>query len=311
MSLPYDGLRDTDKEKKMSTAEDVKAVLEGRREFVFEVPGANAEAKVYFIGTPTGEDIRKADWEYSKVYNQAIIDGFLTQSQMTEILREKGIISDEYAEALETARVSLGAEIFKLEHMVTDVSDDEREAMAVEVGRLRDELFILNQKVNGPMANTCENLAEDARTDYITSRVVQLSDGSLVWEKHADYRNDENTGLVVRSRFEVMLWLQGLESNFLENTPEQKTLRSVALKRVEAEEEARLEEEEKEEKKTKTKRTRKAKVASRSKGTPDPVVVEDIELPALDEVVEEEAEKPKPTRKGRPKGSKNKPKTDE
>jgi hypothetical protein len=189
---------------------------------------------------------------------------------------------------------------------------------------LRDELFILNQKVNGPMANTCENLAEDARTDYITSRVVQLSDGSLVWESHSDYRNDDNTGLVVRARFEVMLWLQGLDSNFLENTPEQRTLREVSLKRVKAEEEARVEEEaearveEEAKEEKKTKRTQRAKVVSRGKGKPKPIV-EDIDLAAVvdeaaeaaeaPEVVEEVVEKPK--RKGRPKGSKNKPKTDE
>ena len=62
----------------MAKAEDVKEILDTRREFTLESP-AN-DINHYFIANPTGEDIRKADWQYSKIYNQAIVDGFLTQA---------------------------------------------------------------------------------------------------------------------------------------------------------------------------------------------------------------------------------------
>ncbi len=270
--------------------EDVKQavqdLLDSRREYTLETP--ENEILHFFIANPSGEDIRKADWQYSKVYNQAIVDEFLTQAQMLDLLQEKGIVSDEYTEKLETVRISLGAELFKLENLMDSSSPEEREASALEVARLRDELFQLNQRVNGPMANTCENLAEDARTDFLTSRIIQNKDTSKVWEDFDAYRNEDNTALSIKSRFEVMLWMQGLESNFLENTPEQSTLREIAKTRLEesiAEQTAIVEAEQE---------TPPAEEAP-AKAT------EDLELPE-----EPKAEEKPKKKKGRPKGSKNK-----
>lgn len=215
----------------MAKAEDVKDVLDGRREFIFEDEGS--EEIHYFIANPTGEDIRKADWQYSKVYNQAIVDEFLTQSQMLELLRQKGIVSDDYERLVDAVRIGLAAELFKLESIPDDEeSEGQKEAIAQEVARLRDELFQLNQRVQGPMGNTCENLAEDARIEFLTSRLIENKDRSKVWDTFVDYRNEENTTLAVKARFEVMLWMQGLDSNFLENTPERKALAEVAQLRM-------------------------------------------------------------------------------
>ncbi len=267
----------------------VQDILDSRREFTLETP--DNEILHFYIASPSGEDIRKADWQYSKVYNQAIVDEFLTQAQMLDLLREKGIVSDEYTDKLETVRINLGAELFRLENLMEEATPEEREVSALETARLRDELFQLNQRVNGPMANTCENLAEDARTDFLTSRIIQKKDNSKVWDDFNAYRNEDNTAMSIKCRFEVMLWMQGLESDFLENTPEQSTLRKIAqdrleeavaeqVKSAEAEEAPAKEVEEKE--------------------------VEELGLP--EESKAEEKPKPKPKRKGRPKGSKNKPK---
>ncbi len=263
--------------------EAVQDVLDSRREFVIEQE--EGELKSYFIAAPGGEDIRKADWQYSKVYNQAIIDGFLTAAQMTELLTEKGIISDDYTQRVEDVRIGLGAELFKLETLMESSTEEEREAVAMGVARYRDELFQLNQRVNGPMANTCENLAEDARTEFLTSRIIELKDQTKLWKDFEAFRTEDNAALAIKSRFEVMLWMQGLESNFLENTPEQAVLRKIAQSRLQE----------------------AVKIAA-DETAPDQV--EDLELPEEKPVEEPKAEaKPKPKKKGRPKGSKNKKKT--
>lgn len=266
----------------MSAADDVKELLDARREFTFERLGSD-ETEVYYIGTPSGEDIRKADWEYSKIYAQAITDKLLTQAQMADALKEAGILNEEYEAAVDQARITLGAELFRLENLMDGSDPIEREANAREVGRLRDELFLLNQRVNGPMANTCENLAEDARTDFLTSRIVENKDGTSVWESYGKYRGDENTVFTVRCRFEVMLWMQGLESNFLENTPEQQTLRALELERAEADLNSDL---------------------SEIETTPAPEV-DTVELSDAIPVADPDVKTVKKTR-GRPKGSKSK-----
>jgi hypothetical protein len=284
----------------MATPEDVRDVLDTRREFSIEVEG---EEPSYYIANPTGEDIRKADWQYSKIYNQAILDDLLTQAQMVDLLKKQGVISEDYATEVEETRSKLAAEIYKLEALPDSTPDIERENAALSVAASRDELFRLNQRVNGPMGNTCENIAEDARVEFLTSRVLQSKDNSKIWEDYSSYLNEENTALSVKARFEVMLWMQGLNSDFLENTPEQQTLREVNQKRVEVALASLKEERE----------------AAEPEPAPDEAEVEILELPAISEeaavdteeapVAEELKPKAKAKRKGRPKGSKNKKKT--
>ena len=286
----------------MATPEDVRDVLDARREFSIELDG---ETISYFIANPTGEDIRKADWQYSKIYNQAILDDLLTQAQMIDLLKKQGVISEDYATEVEEARSRLAAEIYKLEALPESTVDTDREEAALSVAATRDELFRLNQRVNGPMGNTCENISEDARVEFLTSRVLQRQDGSKLWEDFDAYLNEENTALSVKSRFEVMLWMQGLNSDFLENTPEQQTLREVNQKRVETalsslrvEREAAEDEEAPKEAEVEILELPEAAEEAPAKSEPAPAVAEETSV----------AEKPKSKKKGRPKGSKNKKK---
>lgn len=275
----------------MAKAKDVKEILDGRREFTLEMP--EETVLTYYIANPSGEDIRKADWQYSKIYNQAIVDNFLTQTQMLDYLKDKGILDDEYTEELERVRTSLAAELFRLENILNEAPPEERESCALAVASLRDELFQLNQKINGPMGNTCENLAEDARTEFLTGRIIQKKDGDRLWEDFQAYRAEENTPLTVKSRFEVMLWMQGLGSDFLENTPEQTVLREVAQARMD---EVLKEEEEK-----------AAKSAEETEAVKEETSEPAVEEISLDAVVEEAPKANK--RRGRPKGSTTKKKT--
>ena len=276
----------------MATAKDVKDVLETRREFVVTTDDVDVS---YFIAQPNAADIRKADWQYSKVYNQAIVDGFLTQAQMIDLLKEKGILSEDYAERVESTRIGLASELFKLENIKEESSEIERESIALEIARLRDELFSLNQQVNGPMGNTCENLAEDARTEYLTSRIVQVKDSSHLWEDFDAYQNEENSTLSVKARFEVMLWIQGLDSNFLENTPEQTALRSIATARLgRALEDAKAENAEAQE----------GDEFSEAEEDAAPKKVKKTRKPRAKKVAED---KPAPKKRGRPRKKKEEP----
>jgi len=107
---------------------------------------------------------------------------------------------------------------------------DAKQQAAVEVAAAREELFNWNQRLNGPMANTCEQMADDARLEYLSSRMVQQEDGSRVWDDYSDFLTEKNQSLAMRARFEVMLYLQGLDSDFLEKTPE-----AMAIKEIEEE----------------------------------------------------------------------------
>ena len=171
-----------------SVEDTVKQILEDpRRSFNFEDP-MTEEIGEYFIGDPSGADIRKADWQYSKVFNQALSDSFPTQAQMLEELIKRDIVGDHFNREVEEVRIGLAAALFRLENMPPGADDVDQEGAAIEVAEFRERLFRLNQKINGPMGNTCENLAEDARNEYLTSRVIENRDGRKIWETFEDFR---------------------------------------------------------------------------------------------------------------------------
>jgi len=75
-----------------------------------------------------------------------------------------------------------------------------------------------------------------------------------VWDSYEDYLREKNQALALKARFEIMLYLQGLESDFLEKTPEAQAMKEVetdilekaaeaakALEAVEEEEKAKVE----------------------------------------------------------------------
>jgi len=202
---------------------DNKIKKEGNRR-KFESPDGKDN---YYIGMPTAEDIRGADWNYSKIYTKSLVEGITTAAEMMDILMRRDVIGPEFEQRQRELNNDLAKKVIKLEGAE---NLDEKQLLAIEVANLREELFNWNQRLNGPMSNTCEQIADDARLEYLTSRIVEREDGTKVWEIYEDFLSEKNQALAIRSRFEVMLYLQGLESDFLEQTPE-----AVALKEIEVE----------------------------------------------------------------------------
>jgi hypothetical protein len=179
----------------------------------------------YFISSPTAEDIRGADWQYSKTYTKCLVEGITTAAEMQDILMRRGIIGPEFEQRAQELIMDLRSKIDQLESAET--MEDKRN-LAVEVSIAREELFQWNQRLNGPLSNTCEQMADDARLEHLTSSITKDATGKRVWETYDVFLKSKNKDLAMRSRFEVMLFLQGLDSNFMEKSPE-----AVAMKEVE------------------------------------------------------------------------------
>jgi len=193
--------------------------VEARREFQDPVNG-----KTYYIGIPTADDIRGADWQYSKTYTKSLVEGITTAAEMMDILMRRGVIGPEFEQRQKELTDVLS---IKVEALQNADSIDDKQQLALEVAATREELFNWNQRLNGPMANTCEQMADDARLEYLTSRMVQSDDGKRMWDDYSDFLVEKNQSFAMRSRFEIMLYLQGLESDFLEKTPEAMAIREI------------------------------------------------------------------------------------
>jgi len=199
-------------------------LVEERRKFTV------AGSEDLFIAIPSADDIRQSDWSYSKAYNKALVEGITTSSEMMEILKKRNIVGPAYEKVGEDLKSKVGEKIVAME---LETDKEKRRDLAIEVARLREDLFQWNQRVNGPMSNTCEQIAEDSRLDYLTSCIVQKTDGSRVWPDYRTYLDESNRAMAFQARLEVMLFLQGLDPDFLEKTPENMVLKQIAAEELE------------------------------------------------------------------------------
>jgi hypothetical protein len=179
----------------------------------------------YYIESPTAEDIRKADWQYSKTYTQCLIEDITTQAKMLDILTRRGIIGPEFEQRADELNKNLSYKIIELEDAK---GIDEKERLAKEVSDARNELYRWNQRLTGPMNNTAEQISDNTRLEYLASCMVVDKNGKRVWDSYDNYRKEKSQDLSIRALYEVMLYLQGLDTDFLEKTPE-----AVAMKEVE------------------------------------------------------------------------------
>ena len=68
---------------------DVTETLGERRRFTIEQQDGTKNE--YFLGIPSAENIRQADWEHAKTYNRALKEGVFTTSEMMTILENRNI----------------------------------------------------------------------------------------------------------------------------------------------------------------------------------------------------------------------------
>lgn len=209
------------KDKSKSKDETVQEEEDLRRSFEFIIEDVNTK---FYLEMPTSEQIRNAEWHYSKVYNKALTEGVTTTAEMMDILTKRGLYGPDYEKKLQELQVATSDAIGAM-HNADDV---DKKQLALDVQALRDELYRWNQRLTGPLSNTCEQMADDAKTEYMTSVVVRDANGECLWNTYDEFISEENQSLALKARFEVLLWVQGLDSDFIDKTPENKVLKDIA-----------------------------------------------------------------------------------
>lgn len=207
----------------VSAKKESKADPSSKRKFSLDT------GEEFFVRQPTAEEIRQSDWLYSKIYNEAFLNGVMTAAQMMEEMKKRGIVSDEYEKEVNDTREKIATSLIDLA-AAKDLDDKEKAAIRLTI--LREEMTLLNHRINGPLSNTCEQLAEDAKLDYITASVVEDGSGNKAWTDYDSYVADQSNDKVFKARLEVMLFLRNVESDFLEKSPEQVALREVREERI-------------------------------------------------------------------------------
>jgi hypothetical protein len=171
----------------------------------------------YFIGVPNSEQVRKSEWHYAKVFNKAMVEGISTSAEMLGILEARGLYGNDYDEQLDHLRDDV---VKKLQTMLDTQDSLQQYNLAKHVAEARAQLYKWNAKLTGPMRNTCEQIAEDAKVEFLTSQLIQTEDGKQVWKTFDEFLAEPDQGLALQARMEVYLALQGIDKEFLARTPE-------------------------------------------------------------------------------------------
>ena len=238
---------------------DVTETLGERRRFTIEQQDGTKNE--YFLGIPSAENIRQADWEHAKTYNRALKEGVFTTSEMMTILENRNIAGPDYEKVSEDLNAKL---VSKMIDMEKETDEEERVKLALEVQSLRDEVFRWNSRVSGPLSSTCESLANEARVEYLTSAIIQDVHGERHWKDFDEYKSEKDLVVQTKAKFEIMMWMEGLESNVLENSPEAVVLREAAKKEEEAAKQLEEDMEKAKEKVTAPKKTRKKRTSKKT-----------------------------------------------
>lgn len=210
--------------RKSKMAEDEKKEVTNEEIVIEDREFTTFDGRIFTIKAASSEGIRKADLHYSKIYSTCLVEDIVTAAELMDELKRRGIAGPEYQARAEELEQKIADKLKKLEN---EDNRESKQTIAREIEELREEILQWNQRINGPMSNTCEQISEDARLDYLTSCMVYDEKGNRAWASYKDYLDSEDKALTFKSRFEIMLYMQGLPTNFLDNTPERTAMREI------------------------------------------------------------------------------------
>lgn len=196
-------------------------MIEEKRSFEVETDGV---VKKYILEMLTAEQIKKADWHYSKMFNKALIDGVATKAEMFDILKKRNIYGPDFEDKLQDLQVQMALKIAEARN---ETEAAKKHKLAEEAENLRNEIYMWNLRLTGPLNNTCEEMADLARAEFITSMCVRDEKGVPVWKTYEDFLTEPNQGLALKARYNVLLLLQGVAADFLDNTPERQLMKQA------------------------------------------------------------------------------------
>jgi hypothetical protein len=80
---------------------ELKDIFENGRSFEKE------DGTRFYVVPPEADEIRKAQWHYSKIYNQAFVDGVTTVAEMRDALVKRGLLGEYFDTKSEQLRSEL------------------------------------------------------------------------------------------------------------------------------------------------------------------------------------------------------------
>lgn len=183
------------------------------------------------IQQPNNDIIKRAERYKSKVWNEAVQDGVLTKKELGIVLKERGIWDEAKAEE----EKNITKQIVELEKQLYHGDGkkkpklSEGRDLAVQIRRKRIELRKLLQEKITLEENTADNLADNARFDFLVAHCTFHKNGQPYYKNFQDYdsRSADEVAFSAASALSEMLY--NLDTSFEKNLPENKFLTKYNL----------------------------------------------------------------------------------
>lgn len=193
--------------------------------------GQETEVEIYVV-RPNNDTIKMAERYKSKVWNQCIQDGILTKKELGVLMRKRGI----WDEKKDREENEITKEIIKLEKELYQGKTggpkpklSEGRDLAIQIRRKRSELRDLITEKITLEENTADNLADNARFDYLVAHCTFYKDGTRVYKDFDEYNKKSSDEIAFEAASLLGKLFYNLDNDFEKNLPENKFLKRFNL----------------------------------------------------------------------------------
>lgn len=201
----------------------MKSKVEGK--VTIDRDGEKSEVEIYVV-RPANDILKLADRHKSKVWNQCLQEGILTKKELGVLMRKRGIWDekkDKEEDQITKDIIRLEKELYQGKNGVKPKLSEGRD-LAIEIRRKRSELRDLITEKITLEENTADNLADNARFDFIVAHCTYYSDGTKVYKSFDEYNSKSSDEIAFEAATLLGRMFYDLDSNFEKNLPENKFL---------------------------------------------------------------------------------------
>lgn len=185
---------------------------------------------------PTTDEMNWAEWEYAKVFNNAISEGIRPRSALISILIDNGINIDEMQREADDITSQIFQKETELMQARNEKDKEKVNQIKEELSNLRESLFRKNAVIRDYLRQSAESKAEESRDAFLMANILEYADGpnkgqpyykaisreprKAAKERYQKYLDDKDFIFKMKVSVEYMTFINGLPSDFMDKFPE-------------------------------------------------------------------------------------------
>jgi hypothetical protein len=180
---------------------------------VVEIEDGNKNISVLIFQHPKSKDKLIANLIYKQIYNKAIEEGLFTNSQMKDLLEERGILKESDSRKIESIKKKLEAQRVLLAK-TTKVRANKERILGV-IKSLEADLKLLIWQRERNFGLTAESKAQEDKLVFLCRKYVYKSEGELLWETEEAFNLDTDSIFRTNVFTQYSMFVMGLSTDII------------------------------------------------------------------------------------------------